>query len=262
MCCLLKKYLSNIESCRYCNPQAIPFICQQALPGFADRYQASSAFSQHVDVQLNRIYELVRPTQQQNLATKDVTVLCHRDLWFRNIMFTFDNDAPDVDANSASDRPLHAMLLDFQHCCRQPPAVDVLQLLQLCTRRAHRAEHLEAHLRWYWEHLSAEVAAAQHGAAEVPTWPAFRRSCDELRLFGLVFSGVYTPLMWLPDDELVAFRGERGRSVSRAEFVCDAMRGNRAYADVVAECCAELMEFVDGEWGAHGGISAAGCLNQ
>lgn len=211
------------------------------MAGFDARCSADPTFAGRFDAQLRSVFALAQPSRQHR------NVLCHRDLWFRNIMFTFAD--ADADAGTADfARPLHAVLLDFQHSCYQPPAIDVCQLLHLTTRRAHRQRHGEAHLRAYWQRLRAELAARLPAESSIDhddarlSWPVFRRSCDELRLFALVFSCVYTPLMYLPAEWLAEFRG--AQRVDRAAFVCAVMAQCADYASVVSECCDELIATV------------------
>lgn len=76
------------------------------------------------------------------------------------------------------------------------------------------------------------------------SWSEFRQSYAESRLFGMLFSCVYTPLMRLPAEFLSEFRNNQ--SLERASFVRRVMSCDAEYANVIRECFGELIGYVDG----------------
>lgn len=86
------------------------------------------------------VFEILKPKE------KFINVLSHGDMWAKNVMYKYKNNAP-VDCK----------LVDFQLQRYAPPAHDVLQWIYMTTTPKIRRKHLQEYLEYYHKCLRNEL---------------------------------------------------------------------------------------------------------
>lgn len=94
-------------------------------------------------------------------------VLCHGDLWYKNIMFKYENQ-----------NPIKCKLLDFQLIRYNPPANDVLSFLLHSGNNKNGKSYLEQNLARYYEFLTHELKGYNINAEKVLPKNEFKMTCD------------------------------------------------------------------------------------
>lgn len=174
-------------------------------------------------------------------------VICHRDVWYKNCMFKYP---------AHSDRPEHCLLLDFQKCCYQPPAADVLQAILVNSRRAVRDHELDKWLRFYLDflrrHLRTEYTFSETELFDLKflNWTNFCETVDHYRLLALVSNCVITSVVQLAPGLLDDLQRESPHDyhyvsiVDRSQFVHEQMERDAHYRDHLMETVEELLAFL------------------
>lgn len=200
------------------------------LPNFAKSYADRWCPSTFLKCLYN-VLEHIKPSEHF------INVLSHQDLWTSNILFR-------------ADHSLHAKLIDFQ-CFRYiPPAMDILQVLLLNTRRSDRTENSGKYLLSYHNDLANELHAYGLIVDDILPWQELLRSFKQLRLLPLVNAAYLLPWILMPpnlvdnlkrDDHAAYVHMAFGR---RVEFVVGLMEDDAEYRAAVEESIDELAEFV------------------
>ncbi|GAB0089206.1 uncharacterized protein DMENIID0001_037100 [Sergentomyia squamirostris] len=216
----------------------------EAVRAYAER---KSSFTDYKLIQEGKLMEMMeRVYEFQETSLNYQNVLCHRDLWTKNIMFQF----PKVETSDNLDyaNPQHCLLMDFQICRYQPPAIDVLLTIFFNTRRPHRDQHFQTYLKFYHDFLTSELEQFDiDGNSKIP-WNEFLTSCEYYKLMPLIFNCVYAPLTHLTPGVMVELQKsdpERYHIVcnqDRNDFVLDHMDHDQYYNDYVTEVMEELLE--------------------
>lgn len=184
------------------------------------------------------------------LKTSEVyqNVFCHRDLWYKNLMFKFARDP--VTQKDDKTQPIHSMLIDFQLCRYLPPAVDVIQFIYLSTRRLNRdSNHILDYLKTYYSELT-RCFGFDHQLEMVLPWTDFVASCKLYRFFAIVFNCIYAPLMHMPGQILENLKLNDPEkyyivsNIERGEFIIQVMNENDNYKEIILECMNELVEYL------------------
>lgn len=220
-----------------------------AIQAFAER---KSKFKDHPTIRENpdKLMEMMEGIYEFGISSRDFqNVLVHRDLWSKNIMFQFpklDDKTDQLDYVN----PQHCLLMDFQICRYQPPAVDVLLTIFFNTRRQHREKHREEYLKFYYDFLKEELEKYSIDAGIKLPWEEFQESCKYYNLMPLIFNCVYVPLTHLAPGILSQIQKtdpERYHHIcnmDRSEFVLENMNLDTFYSDYVTEVMEELLEFL------------------
>ncbi|XP_059616912.1 uncharacterized protein LOC132261899 [Phlebotomus argentipes] len=212
---------------------------------FAERM---SKFKDHAIVRDgDKLMDMMEKVYEFQYSTRDYqNVLCHRDLWSKNIMFQFPKRHGSDEWDY--DNPQHCLFMDFQICRYQPPAVDVLLTIFFNTRRKHRDEHFEEYLKFYHDFLRDELKKYGIDAGVKLPWAEFRQSCTHYALLPLVFNCVYAPLTHLTPGILVQLQKSdpekyhRVCNAERNDFVLENMHLDAFYHDYVTEVMEELLQ--------------------
>lgn len=101
------------------------------------------------------------------VSNKYRNVLCHGDLWYKNIMFKYEND-----------KVIKCKLVDFQLIRYSPPANDVLLFLLHADDNIIGKPYLEQHLGRYYEFLTHELKGYNINAEKVLPKNEFKMTCD------------------------------------------------------------------------------------
>ncbi|XP_055551103.1 uncharacterized protein LOC129733330 [Wyeomyia smithii] len=171
-------------------------IFKVALEG--SRYARTAAYKTRMASEMlnkmERIFELSKPTDRFQ------SVIVHRDLWFNNMMFKFDNDP--LTGTIDYDKPKSCILIDFQIARYLPPAIDFLCTIYLLTRRCHRDEHYDFYMEYYYRRLSEKLQLLNLDIKVLLPWKQYVESLEHYRLVGLLWSGVLLAFVNLPEGFL------------------------------------------------------------
>lgn len=176
-------------------------------------------------------------------------VLCHRDLWQNNLLFKFERNADDEIDYS---QPTECVLIDFQTCRYLPPIIDVIGLISVSTRLAHRKQFYQHYLEFYYDALTKELTKYKIDASEVLSWDEYQNSLKELKMLTLVINCVCRPLTMLSSDILVSLKTEnpdrymRTMHFNRYEFILEHMEKDAEYKEIVIESYGELLDCMFG----------------
>lgn len=176
-------------------------------------------------------------------------VLCHRDLWTKNILFRFPADSEDYQT------PEHCLVLDFQICRYHPPAVDVLLAIYFNTRRDLRRQELDNWTNFYLDYVKEYLKKLDFPQSQLEKLrflgkAEFEKSCEHFQLMPLVMNCIFVPLTHLEPGTLPTMqREEPGKyfelcNVSRNDFVAENMERDQYYREYVLEVVEELVEYL------------------
>jgi len=196
------------------------------------------------DKRIHKTYEIVKPSKVFR------NVVCHQDLWANNIMFKFVKKLNSNDLDF--ENPTNCMFMDFQFYKYTPPAIDVLQLLLMTTRLDYRRENYEEHFRFYHNCLTNELQLIGFDVDDILPWREFRLSCDQLRIFPMIYNCVAQPLVYLQPEKQLNMKNDAERFhhillVNRMDYMLEAMADDDQFKEVVMENIEELLDCLFGE---------------
>jgi thiamine kinase-like enzyme len=128
-------------------------------------------------------FSVVQKLSKADPSTKNV--LCHGDSWVNNMMFKLDAD----------NKPLDVKLIDFQICRYAPPSRDLLYCLNASASANFRNKHERQILKFY--HDAFSKSCSDLGKDCLMSWDELYSDYDGARVFGLVMSLVYRPMIHL-----------------------------------------------------------------
>lgn len=165
-------------------------------------------------------------------------------------MFKFENKPNSNDLDF--DRPINCVFMDFQFYKYTPPAIDVLQLLLMTTRLDYRRQNYDKHFEYYHSCLADELKFRGFDVNEILPWKEFRLSCDELRIFPLIYNSVAQPLVYLQPDKQLKLKNDGEKHyriliVDRMEYILEAMADDEQFKEVTMENIEELLDCLFGE---------------
>lgn len=166
---------------------------------------------------------------------------CHRDLWEKNIFYT---KAPE---------DLRCLLIDFQIACYCPPGVDVLFFLYLNTNRSNRKKNLQDYLDYYYNCLEKFTAEFQVNVQDHVTREEFDASCKEYKSLVLTLTGIYTPVVFLPEGYLGTMKMEDPKRyhslmhVNRNDFALECIEKFKDAGVIALDAIEELVEYLFNE---------------
>lgn len=165
-------------------------------------------------------------------------------------MFNFEKKPNSNDSDV--DKPINCVFMDFQFYKYTPPAIDVLQLLLMTTRLDYRTQNYEKHFKYYHDCLSDELKFRGLDVDKILPWNEFRLSCDELRIFPMIYNCVAQPLVYLEPDKQLKMKNDAEKFhhillVNRMDYMLEAMAEDEQFKDVVMENIEELLDCIFGE---------------
>lgn len=165
-------------------------------------------------------------------------------------MFQFEKKPNSNDLEF--DKPINCVFMDYQFYRYAPPAIDVLQLILMTTRLDHRRKYYEDYFKFYYNCFSDELKSHGIDPELILPWKEFRLSCDELRIYPLIYNCVSTPLVFLSPEKQLKLKNDHEKFqnillVNRIDYMLDAMADDKMFKDVVMENIEELLDYMFGE---------------
>lgn len=105
--------------------------------------------------------------QTFNSANKYKNVLCHGDLWKRNILFKHNDKQEIVDCK----------LIDYQVYRYAPPAHDVTYLIYQTTDEITRQKHYHELLNYYYSELKTDLLKFDLNVEQIVSWDEYQETC-------------------------------------------------------------------------------------
>lgn len=205
----------------------------QSYHRYAEKYS-----SKRFDELVFPIYEMVKP------SSKYRNVFCHQDLWAGNIMFKFAQNNGDDNLS----QPTSCVIMDYQFARYLPPVADVLMFILMTTRLDNRRKYLSSYYRYYYDCLRTELENHELIADDILSWKDFQSSCDDLKLFPMVFNCVALPFTFFPNEIQMKIKNstadefQRLREVNHHDYIIQYMKEDKEFKDVILESIEELME--------------------
>ncbi|XP_026464422.1 uncharacterized protein LOC113367001 [Ctenocephalides felis] len=164
-------------------------------------------------------------------------VVCHRDTRNHNLMFKYNS----------TGLPEQCILVDFQRCTYNPPALDFNHLLYQTTSRSFRDQHYEELKRFYRAALVENITKEHLDVNDIIPEQEFDDSTDDLRLCAKILAVMTLPLTQMPPEILAVLSHdseEFDRTVNgmRKQTVLDLMENNENYRTSLIEAMDELLE--------------------
>lgn len=163
-------------------------------------------------------------------------------------MFKYEKKPNSTDSDL--EKPINCMFVDFQFYRYAPPAIDVLQLLLMNTRLDHRRKYYEEYFKYYHSCLSNELKSHGLDVESILTWKEFRLTCDELRMYPIIYNCVAQPQIFFTPEKQLKMKNidpvkfQHFLLVNRMDFMLEAMAEDEQYKDVIMENIEELLDFM------------------
>lgn len=127
-----------------------------------------------LEEKLAKLY--VKACESLDIAEGTLNVVVHKDLWINNILYKYEDE-----------KPINALLIDYQCVRYGPPAFDLTAFLYLNTSRIFREEHESRVFKHYFHAFSAalEDSTKKHLDALGYDEKKFLLWCEKSRMFGL-----------------------------------------------------------------------------
>ncbi|KAJ8920861.1 hypothetical protein NQ315_015653 [Exocentrus adspersus] len=202
---------------------------------FPDKLASGKSFSEVARQVCYKIYKLVKPSKRFR------NVLCHGDLWATNFLLKY----------SVLGQPVTGCkFVDFQCGRYVPPAQDVLSLLHLTTDREFRKEHMYQVIGMYYSYLEKHLTVAGLHLHNMIPFSSFMDSCEEQKLFAIIQTAIYFPLILIGNDEVEAYFSDRELNEKalfedRSYLVLAHKDKDEAYAKRLKESIQDLRDYCE-----------------
>uniref|UniRef100_A0A6P7FW32 Uncharacterized protein LOC114331702 n=1 Tax=Diabrotica virgifera virgifera TaxID=50390 RepID=A0A6P7FW32_DIAVI len=192
-------------------------------------------FTKVADTVCRNIYQAVKPSKTVRNS------LTHGDIWTNNILIKYDKK---------SNKPIGCKLVDFQVGKYAPPAQTVLAFLYLNTRRDFRKKYLYELVGMYYSFLEKDLKKSDIKIDSILPFTEFLQSCDEQKLFGVLISAFYFPLVLINADEIETYfsNAELNRKAlfeNRIHLVLAHKGKDTAYDERLRESIEDLKELCE-----------------
>lgn len=202
---------------------------------FTDKLVSGKSFSKIAKELCHEIYRLVKPSKSFR------NVLCHGDLWATNFLFKYDEKGQALTG---------CKFVDFQCGRYVPPAQDVLSFLYLNTSRDFRKENMYKVIGMYYSYLERHLKMAGFNVNNIIPFSNFMDSCEEQKLFAIVQTAIYFPLILISNDEVEAYFSDRELNEKalfedRSYLVLAHKDKDESYANRLTESIQDLRDYCE-----------------
>lgn len=173
--------LKGVESCINCIIEEIDLF------GFPKKLSSGKYFAEVAEKMCYKIYDMVKPSKRFK------NVVNHGDIWATNVLLKYDKK---------TGKPICCKLVDFQCVRYSPPAQDVLAFLYLTTSRDFRKKYMYEVVGMYYSYLEKNLKQAGLKIEDVLPFSDFMESCEEQKLFAIVQTAFYFPLILIDSNEI------------------------------------------------------------
>lgn len=182
----------------------------------------------------HKIYDLAKPSK------KFRNVVCHGDIWATNIVIKHDENGKSIKSK----------LVDFQCGRYAPPAQDVMSLIHLTTSREFRKKFMYNFIGIYYTNLEKHITLGGYDMKKIITFDEFLASCEEQKVFGMIQTATYFPLILLDSKVVKEYFGNQENNkealhVDRSILVREFMDQDKNYRDRVKESIEDLKDYCD-----------------
>ncbi|XP_023015326.2 uncharacterized protein [Leptinotarsa decemlineata] len=181
-----------------------------------------------------KIYQLVKPSK------KFRNVLNHGDLWMTNFMLGYDKDQVARECK----------FFDFQFGRYAPPSQDVLSLIYLTTTREFREKYMYQVIGMYYSYLEKHLKVSDLNINDIIPFSDFMESCEEQKLFAIVQTAMYFPLILISNDKVKEYfsdeiLNEKALFEDRSYLVLAHKDTDESYEKRLRESIRDLKEFCE-----------------
>lgn len=155
------------------------------------------------------------------------SVLCHRDIWKNNLMFT--------------SNPIHCVIIDYQTARYLPLSVDVCMVIFCSAQRDHYEKLVDHYVSTYYSLLSNKLKEFNFDINTIMSRENLIKSCEHHKNFAIVYNCLIIMLTRVPQEFFQGFEeqdfrdfgdGDRYRLVSKfmekdskfSELLIDAVK--------------------------------------
>ncbi|XP_014214971.1 uncharacterized protein LOC111643014 [Copidosoma floridanum] len=161
-------------------------------------------------------------------------VVCHGDQWSNNLLFDESQPLP------------RCRLVDFQTIRYVPPTADLAQLFYLTMEKTVREANEEGLLGHYHQVFCATLMANDEEVSR-PSFEEIVREYEDMRIFGVVSSVVYCPVILLDSSLCAEWTKDSDNYIKfmfmdRSDVILDYMQRNSVYKKIVSESIGELIQ--------------------
>ncbi|XP_063922798.1 uncharacterized protein LOC135137143 [Zophobas morio] len=198
-----------------------------------DKLLSGKNFRTVLEEVCRRVHSLARPSKSFR------NVVCHGDIWATNLVIKRDHNGT----------PVRSKLVDFQCGRYVPPAQDVMSVIHLTTAREFRKRYMYNLIGIYYTCLEKHVTLAGYDMKKIIPFEEFLASCEEQKVFAMVQTGCYFPLILLESQEIQDFFGDKEKNkdalyVDRSILV-KAHLDDEKYSNRMRDCLLDLKEYCD-----------------
>lgn len=149
----------------------------------------------------NKVFELVKRDESR------FNVLCHGDMWCNNVMFKYNEDSGKVE---------EAILVDFQMCNYNSPALDLQYFIYSSTQHEIKLNKVDHILQYYHRQLVDSLQKLGY-KKKLPTLLQLQKDFLDLGLFGVSSAfGTFSIAVAPPGDDadMSSFLGDDQAAVN------------------------------------------------
>lgn len=176
-----------------------------------------------------------------NRSKKYRNVLSHGDAWLTNFLIKTDD----------SGKIINSILIDFQLIRYNPPVIDLIVAIYLCTYKEFRKRYLKVLLEDYHKELSNILGRYGYDINKIMDFRTFLESFEELKSTEIGFATSYAHAVLIPKDKLQLLKENKDLSdifynKNRAEFMenVDVWK-NQDYTRRMKELIEDLYEALE-----------------
>lgn len=160
------------------------------------------------------------------------SVLCHRDTWKNNLMFS-------------SDLPIHCVIIDFQTARYLPLSVDVCMAIFCNTQRDHYEKLADHYVNYYHSQLSNKLEEFDVDINTIMSEENFTKSCEHHKNLAIVYNCIIIMLTKAPQELFQGFNEQDFRDFAegdRYRLVSKFMEKDSKYSELLTDAVTAVVE--------------------